>query len=194
MVLEMVMDAVIQLTGAQRGFLVLSENGDLTLKTGRNFEQLSLNSTDMTISSTIVRRAVETGEPILVENAQQDGRFAEQASVISNQLLSVMVSPLRTGNDILGAIYIDNNDYSALFTADELELLGMFSEQAATAIHNAMEVKRREHELRSQISVLRIEIDEIKKAHQVAELTDNDDFREMAEKAKRLREERNRNQ
>ena len=51
----------------------------------------------------------------------------------------------------------------------------------------AQEIAAREEELKQQIQVLRIEIDEVKKSRQVAEITETDYFQELQEKAKILR-------
>jgi DNA-binding response OmpR family regulator len=51
----------------------------------------------------------------------------------------------------------------------------------------AREVAAREEQLKQQIQVLRIEIDETKKARQVAEITETDYFQELRDKAKALR-------
>jgi DNA-binding response OmpR family regulator len=51
----------------------------------------------------------------------------------------------------------------------------------------AVEVQAREQRLKQQIQELRIEIDEVKKARQVAEITGTDYFQELREKAKELR-------
>ncbi len=52
----------------------------------------------------------------------------------------------------------------------------------------AREVYAREQRLRQQVQALRIEIDEARKATQVAEITETDYFRQLADKAQRLRE------
>jgi DNA-binding response OmpR family regulator len=52
----------------------------------------------------------------------------------------------------------------------------------------AHEVYAREQRLKQQLQELRIEIDEVKKEQQVAEITETDYFRELSEKAQRLRE------
>ena len=51
----------------------------------------------------------------------------------------------------------------------------------------AQEIAAREEQLKQQIQVLRIEIDEVKKSRQVAEITETDYFQELQEKAKVLR-------
>jgi PleD family two-component response regulator len=52
----------------------------------------------------------------------------------------------------------------------------------------AREVRAREQSLRKQVQELRVEIDEAKKAHQVAEITETEYFRDLMAKAQRLRE------
>jgi signal transduction histidine kinase/CheY-like chemotaxis protein len=53
--------------------------------------------------------------------------------------------------------------------------------------HMAGEIKKRERHLQQQVEQLRIEIDETRKARQVAEITETDYFRELHQKAVRLR-------
>ncbi len=52
----------------------------------------------------------------------------------------------------------------------------------------ARQVYAREQSLRQQVQELRIEIDEVKKTRQVAEITETEYFRELAAKAQRLRQ------
>lgn len=190
-VLEQTMDALIELTGAERGFVVLLEqSGQLELKIGRNLEHRSVD--DLTISRTIVRRVIENGESVLTTNAQEDERFAGLNSVIGHNLVNIMVCPLIIEGNPIGALYVDNNSQRGMFFPEDLDLLGLFAEQVAMAIHNALEVERRERALQHQIAVLRIEIDEIRKAQQVSEITDNEGFRNLADQARILRERRHR--
>jgi hypothetical protein len=49
------------------------------------------------------------------------------------------------------------------------------------------EVYAREESLKRQVAELRIEIDEVKKAQQVAEITDTDYFQRLQEKAQAFR-------
>jgi hypothetical protein len=52
----------------------------------------------------------------------------------------------------------------------------------------AREVYAREQSLKQQVLELRIQIDEVKKAREVAEITESDYFRDLKERAQRLRE------
>ncbi len=138
-VLNQVMDAIIQLTGAERGFLMLVEDSGDRLKTAvaRNVDQTAIDTHQGKISRTVVQRAIAAKEGILTNNAQEDDRFSGQESVVGYQLRSIMCAPLRARNQILGAVYVDNRLMSGVFKQDDLDLLITFTNQAAIAIDNA---------------------------------------------------------
>lgn len=67
-VLNEVMDSIISLTGAERGFLMLRDNsGELEFRTARNLERESLNDTQFEISRTVVTGVVGSGEAVLTD-------------------------------------------------------------------------------------------------------------------------------
>lgn len=138
-VLNQVMDAIIQLTGAERGFLMLYDEvtGDLRTEAARNVDQETIEGESMQISRTVLQRAAATGQNILTNNAQEDDRFSAQESVIGFQLRSIMCVPLRARSRVMGAVYVDNRLFSGVFNHDDLELLATFANQAAIAIDNA---------------------------------------------------------
>jgi signal transduction histidine kinase len=137
--LNLVMDLIIQLTGAERGILMLfnETTGELESTAARNMDQMTLDGRSLEISRTIVDRVTSEGEPLLTDNAQEDSRFAGQESVIGFQLRSIMCAPLRVRGRIIGAAYVDNRLFTNLFSQADLDLLAAFSNQAAVAIDNA---------------------------------------------------------
>jgi signal transduction histidine kinase/predicted transcriptional regulator len=137
-VLDQVMDAIIQLTVAERGFLMLQDDdGNLNVRVARNFDQETLNSNAFALSRTVTRNVMENGQAIVTTNAQEDPRFAGQASVIAHGLRSIMASPLRVRGQVIGVVYVDNRVHSGLFVEKDLEVLDAFAGQAAVAIDNA---------------------------------------------------------
>lgn len=138
-VLNQVMDAVIQLTGAERGFLMLRspETGALVLRVARNFEQENLSADRMKISRTIVDSVIRDGKGIVTTNAQEDPRFSGHQSVISYALRSILCAPLRSRGKTIGAIFVDNRARTGLFSEEDLSFLNAFATQAAVAIENA---------------------------------------------------------
>lgn len=138
-VLQIVMDTIIQITGAERGFIVLrnEENGELTTRIARNWEQESLDQSEFAVSSTVIKRVINDGQPVLTTNAREDPRFGGQQSVVLFNLRSILCVPLKLKNDLIGVVYADNRFRSGLFSQRHLELLKAFSNQAAVAIDNA---------------------------------------------------------
>jgi GAF domain-containing protein len=155
-VLTLVMDAVIQLTGAERGFLTLidPDTGNLELEAARNIEQETLQKEDMEISRTVVQSVINSGEGVVTTDAQSDPRFARQESVIIYSLRSILCAPLKVRGVIIGVIYVDNKAQSSLFTKDDLELLNTFASQAAVAIENARSYTRTDQALNERVSEL----------------------------------------
>lgn len=145
-VLKIVMDNIIQLTAAERGFLMLRDSsGSMITRVARNWEQESLNETEHAISRTIIQKVIESGEPVLTTNAQQDPRFGNQESIITFNLRSILCAPLNVTHvqdetikkDLIGVIYTDNRIRSGIFSESEKDLLVIFANQAAIAIENA---------------------------------------------------------
>ncbi len=137
-VLRIVMDNIIKLTEAERGFLMLrDDSGQMSTRIARNWEQESLNESEYAVSRTVIQRVIETGEAILTTNAQEDPRFGGQESIIAFNLRSILCVPLKVKNDLIGVIYADNRIRSGIFTESERDLLGAFANQAAIAIDNA---------------------------------------------------------
>ncbi|MFZ5909897.1 MAG: adenylate/guanylate cyclase domain-containing protein [Chloroflexota bacterium] len=137
-VLQIVMDTIVRLTRAERGFLMLrDENGEMTTRIARNWEQESVKPNEAAVSRTIIQRVIEAGEPILTTNAQDDPRFGRQESVVAFNLRSILCVPLKVKNELIGVIYADNRIRTGIFSENERDLLTAFANQAAVAIENA---------------------------------------------------------
>ena len=138
-VLRIVMDTLIRLTEAERGFLMLrdQETDTLTTRIARNWEQESIASDEFAVSRTVIDRVSEHGKPILTTNAQEDPRFDGQESIIAYKLRSILCVPLMLKDRLTGVIYADNRIQTGLFTESDLMLLAAFANQAAVAIENA---------------------------------------------------------
>ena len=137
-VLRIVMDNIVRLTKAERGFLMLrNDQGKMVTSMGRNWEMESINSSELTVSKSVVGRVIETGEPLITTNAQEDQRFVGQESIVAFNLRSILCVPLKVKNDLIGVIYADNRIRTGIFAESERNLLVAFANQAAVAIENA---------------------------------------------------------
>ncbi|MDX1994337.1 MAG: GAF domain-containing protein [bacterium] len=163
-VLNQVMDTVIAITGAERGYIVLKnkETGEFDqFKVARGLDRSQLITDDapnrkgeFVISKSIVRDVAKTGEPVLTENASHDSRYQGQNSVVGLSLRSILAVPLKVRGEVIGVVYCDNRIISGLFSQQELDLMKAFSNQAAVAIENAQLFVSAREQL-SQVTELR---------------------------------------
>jgi len=155
-VLAQVMDAVISLTEAERGFLMLmdEETQGLNLRAARNIEQETLQSEKMEISRTVIESVLKTGQGVVTTDAQTDPRFSRRDSVLFYGLRSLMSAPLIVRGKVIGVIYVDNRAQSGMFTRNDLELLSAFASQAAIAIDNAYLFTRTDQALAARLGEL----------------------------------------
>ena len=134
---ELAMDAAIELTGAERGFLILEEAGQLEVQVARNFDRERLGKSHLKFSRGIAEQVIESAEPLVTVDASSDSRLRENASVHAMKLRSVACVPVRSSEKVLGALYVDNRFAEARFYPADVQLLLAFSDQVAIALRNA---------------------------------------------------------
>jgi len=136
--LSRILDAVLELTGAERAFVVLADQqGDLETEASRNFQGTSVNNPDVAVSRSIAKDVVKGGEPVFSINAREDDRFREVQSIVNLGVRSVLCVPLRYRDQILGVVYIDNRLEAGVFSPRDRDRLMAFSDQVAIAVANA---------------------------------------------------------
>jgi signal transduction histidine kinase len=161
-VLEQVLDAVMRITRAERGFLLLSDGSEddaafpavagLRVRVGRRRGGGALPLSEVTgLSKSVVRKAVEGGETVATGNAVEDPNIGKAQSVILMDLRTIVCIPLRSPRAeegegalprALGAIYVDNQETSAPFSPDSLRTAEALARHAALAIENAQMFER----------------------------------------------------
>jgi transcriptional regulator with GAF, ATPase, and Fis domain len=152
-VLETIIDTVIELTDAERGFLLLKDSaGELQVKVARNIDQTTLDGPSSSLSRSIAKQAADSGEPVITVDAAGDSRFAENLSVSDLHLRSVLAVPLAVKGNVVGTIYVDHRLRKGVFGEDELAMVMDFADQGAIAIENARvisELRRREQQVQA---------------------------------------------
>lgn len=148
-VLQETMELVIVLTNAERGYIVLTndDTGELEFRIsseGGLMGPAMASSDRPQISMTVVNEVIDTGEPLLADNAFKDERLSENQSIINFTLRSVLCVPLRYKERITGVVYVDNRLVAGIFTERELNLMMAFANTAAVAIANARMYMRAE--------------------------------------------------
>ena len=148
-VLQETMELVIVLTQAERGYIILrndeTDEIEFRISSEGGLMGRGIASGDRPqISMTVVNQVIQTGEPLVADNAFQDERLASNESIINFVLRSVLCVPLKYKGQTTGVVYVDNRLVSGIFTERELYLMMAFANTAAVAIANARMYTRAE--------------------------------------------------
>jgi len=171
--LELVLDAVLELTDAERGFiLLLSEDDVLQVRIARNMDRQNLAEGEFSLSQSIAEQAARQGEAVITVDAAMDERFSSAVSVHGLRIRSVLAVPLRVKGRVVGTVYVDNRLRRGAFSDGDLALVRDFAQQAAIAIENARlteelqdrqaEIERLNEELASKVARQEAEIQDMR--------------------------------
>lgn len=109
--------------------------------------------------------------------------------VVTNPVRSYVGVPLLVEDRLVGTMQVVSTQ-AGQFDEHTRRLMETIALQAAVAIETAQEVEAREHALQAQIAQLKIEVDEARRAHQVAEITETEFFTQLQKQAQGLRSQR----
>ncbi|MEM6296084.1 MAG: sigma 54-interacting transcriptional regulator, partial [Myxococcota bacterium] len=132
--LEQIVDAVMELTDAERGAVVIRrvEVEDLSVT-----RALAEGSGGASYSRSVIERVLASGEPVLSVDAAADDRFDDSRSISHLNLRSVLAVPLRFRGTLLGAAYVDHRLRRGNFGEDDLAHMEAFADLAALAVAHA---------------------------------------------------------
>ncbi len=155
-VLELAIDAAIELAGAERGFVLLADDEDLLhVAVARNLDHERIGRSKLKFSHSIAERVLRSGHPIVTRDARSDERFAEQRSVHAMRLTSVVCVPIESPRGQLGALYLDHRFTPGCFDDEDVHVLQALGDQVAIALDNAAlteALERRTRELEEEKS------------------------------------------
>ncbi len=135
-VVARVLELVLQVEGVQRGYaMLLDEKGDFLPAVIRYRDRAdSTAAPQMILSSSIIRRVMDGGDPILVQDASEDARFATSESMVLSGMQCAMCAPLRSQQKNYGLLYVDNLSKRGMFTQEDLNVFAVIAAQAGLAI------------------------------------------------------------
>ena len=158
-----VLDLVLEMDGAERGFVMLLDNdsigkGDFS-RGGYGFEPALIRyrahaneaqqeglpgrrrvepggsaAPQLTISQSIIKQVMFGGLPLLVTDPQADPRLAASKSIVAAGIQSAMCAPLGKRERRFGLLYVDNLSRRGMFTVDDLNVFAVIAAQAGLAI------------------------------------------------------------
>ncbi len=149
--LDELLDALLEATHAEKGFLILLEAGRMEVKAARNLARETIENAVSRVSDSIIQRVAATRRPVVVADALHDTQWSSSSSVVNLKLCSVMCAPLMCEGEPFGVIYLGNDSVVSLFDEKDLEVLTIFTAQASLLVENA----RLLHGLRLENEALR---------------------------------------
>ena len=164
-ILPIAIDSALELTGAERGFVILAPEGDeLRVAAARNIDP-DEGDDDARFSQSIAQQVIAGGAPVITVDAQSDERFVSQKSVHAMQLKSVVGVPIIAPSGVIGALYLDHRFRRGIFGSEQVALLEAFADQVAIALENAR--------LHQQLAARTAELDALTRgqAEQIDDLT-----------------------
>ena len=148
-VLAMVLDSAIEVTGAERGFIMLANReGVLEFKLARARGKVTLSGRTFETSRKIPETVFATGQQTIVEDLL-DGDLAQlHTGTVALGIRHVLCAPLRLvryveradqkgADETIGVLYLDSRERGALRSAHAQSALETLSAEAALAIENA---------------------------------------------------------
>ncbi|MGE3163504.1 MAG: sigma 54-interacting transcriptional regulator [Planctomycetota bacterium] len=156
--LHRLIDELLAVFQAERGFLLLLEQGDFKVSVARNLDQEEIASPQFQYSHSIAEEVARTGRSFITDNAQRDERLRGAHSVHDLRLRAIACFPIEWRDQRLGVVYLENRFRKQLLGPGQLPILQAFSNQAAVAIANARlheENERRQRELEASQTRIR---------------------------------------
>lgn len=142
--LSSLLDILIENVGGQRGFLILAEDGNLSVEAKKEVQTQPSEAVkntpierSMQLSKSVVNYTYQSGESLLIDDAQINEQFQNDNYLVNNNVRSILCAPIINQGNVIAIIYIENNSAANVFSPDRLHLTEMLASQAAISIQNA---------------------------------------------------------
>ena len=177
--LEKMMKIIIEVSGAERGLLLLEKKEKYFIEAegGTDIEDVRLlQNAEVTksgkLSLAVVNYVIRTKKNIILKEAGEEELFQNDPYIIQNRPKSLLCAPIVHQGKVKGIIYLENNLTGGAFTEERVEIVRLIAFQAATSLENARlyqsllgDIERRkevEEELRRSEEMARSLLDALK--------------------------------
>ncbi|HEX5809932.1 MAG TPA: GAF domain-containing protein [Anaerolineales bacterium] len=159
--LDLILDEAVELSGVERAILLLKKDEALIPAAGyllspKEMAALAAEAADIT------SRVLRTRQPVLAGESENK----KKAAYLQRMRLAV---PLMLRGQLLGVLYADMRRLFGRLNNEDLNLLGVLCNQAATALENARLVSRLEQKVEERTEELSARVDELAILNSVGE-------------------------
>ncbi|PTL82915.1 ATP-binding sensor histidine kinase [Vitiosangium sp. GDMCC 1.1324] len=145
------LEVVLEQGGAQRGCLILSRNGALSLEAeanlveGRGVVSQVLQSQPLSPALapvSLVHYVVRTKERVILDDAAGSVKYASDAYLARVRPRALLCLPILRQAEVIGLLYLENRLVPGAFTHERLAALELLASQAAISLENALLLAR----------------------------------------------------
>ena len=145
--LRTLMEVVLEQGGAQKVYLMLARRGELHIEAeatlgAAGLETQLLQSLPVASSprlpTSLINYVERTREPLIVDNAAEEGRHAGDPYIAQVRPRSILCLPIIRRGELVAILYLENNLTTQAFTAERLVALELLGAQAAISLENAL--------------------------------------------------------
>jgi sigma-B regulation protein RsbU (phosphoserine phosphatase) len=159
-ILGVLLQLTLQLTGVERGFVFLFEDGAMRFAQGLGPDG-KIGEEDSTISHRAMGRAIDSEMKFSVSDTLADQRTSEWSSVMANKIRSIYCIPLRkriTPNEpvhLIGLLYLDSQVRPGSLSEVDHQLLDTIATEASALLHNALlaEAEHKARQAREELAI-----------------------------------------
>jgi two-component system phosphate regulon sensor histidine kinase PhoR len=132
-VLLLLVDAAVELTGAEEGSLLLLDKstGELYMRAARNFQEDFVRKFRLPIQDTLAGAVLRTGQPVTLD--EKTPQKIKTAYLVH----SLAYVPLKSKDQVIGVLGVDNRMDRRPLRERDIKLLAALAEFAVIAIDNA---------------------------------------------------------
>jgi PAS domain S-box-containing protein len=134
----------IEHAGAERGLLILFADDEPLIAaeaiTGGGQVEVMLRQTAVSsfeLPESVLHYAIRTRESVILDDATAQNPFSADEHLRQKQVRSVLCLPLVKQTKLIGALYLENNFASHVFTPARISVLELLASQAAISLENA---------------------------------------------------------
>lgn len=133
--LPRVVSSMLELTNAERGFLLLARpDGEMEVAARSGSTWNDFDAEEFSGSAGAVQRVLASGKPVVSADACSDAELGGRASILATGIRALLCVPVYALDRLIGVMYADSRKPGAVFTELDLEILQALAAQAGLAI------------------------------------------------------------
>jgi PAS domain S-box-containing protein len=142
--IKVLLRIAVEHAGAERGLLILFADDEPRIaaeaKIGSGRTEVTLRQTSVSpaeFAELVLRFVIRTRESVIIDDALVQNPFSADDYICQKRARSVLCLPLVKQAKLIGALYLENNLASHVFTPARIAVLDVLASQAAISLENA---------------------------------------------------------